>query len=91
MGEVRKLDRCYRCRKVFLSDGKDHYCPDCRREMRREKNRRRLRVQGARRSAWIPVLLLAVLTIVGGAFNPSGAWIGAAAALAVIWKQGWGG
>lgn len=85
MGEVRRLDRCYRCRKVFVADGSDRYCPECRREMRRDQNRRRLHVQGVGRSDWTGLALLAALTIAGGWFGASGPWAGAAVAIAAVW------
>jgi hypothetical protein len=88
VGEVRRLDRCYRCRKVFVADGGERYCPDCRREMRRERNRRRLRVQGMGRSAWTPLLALAALTLAGSPFGHWGPWIGAAAAIGLVWGLG---
>jgi hypothetical protein len=82
MAEVTRLAQCYRCRRVFVARPGERYCPNCRRELARERNRRRLGI-GATVSggSWGPILWVVALTVVGTLVGHP--YIGALAGIAV--------
>jgi hypothetical protein len=73
MADVTHLRQCYRCRRIFPARRDERYCPACQRDVKRERNRRRLAVLSARTAAGdpVPLLLLLALTAAGSA---AGAW-----------------
>lgn len=85
MGDVTRLDRCYRCRKVFAARQGERYCPDCRREVARERNRRRLGLGGFAWTHWSPVLVLVALVLAGGFFGRWGPLAGGVLGIAAAW------
>lgn len=81
MAEVTRLAQCFRCRRVFVARPGERYCPNCRREITRERNRRRLGM-AAGATAWKPILWVSGLTVAGAVVGHP--YLGAIAGLAVV-------
>ncbi len=83
MAEVTRLAQCYRCRRVFVARPGERYCPNCRRELARERNRRRLGLGASVTSrSWAPIMWVAALTVVGALVGHP--YIGALAGVAIV-------
>jgi len=83
MAEVTRLAQCYRCRRVFPARPGERYCPNCRRELARERNRRRLGLGASvRAQSWVPLMWVAALTLLGAIFGQP--YLGAAAGIAIV-------
>jgi hypothetical protein len=84
MAEVTRLAQCYRCRRVFAARPGERYCPSCRRQLARERNRRRLGLGASvHASSWVPLMWVAAFTLLGAVFGHpyAGALLGVAVAV----------
>ncbi len=92
MAQIHRLEHCRRCRKIFVAHPGERFCPDCRRELRREAGRRAL-TGGT--SAWNPTGAFALgtvgLAVAASLVHPGwlglGAWTGGALAVAYVARQ----
>jgi len=95
VGELHRLQPCRRCRHLFVAAPGERLCPDCRREVRRDRARRALFGGGAATRAWTPLVVFALGSvgcfILAGLVQPAwsglAGWIGGAAAVAYIAQQ----